>query len=374
MDPFLEKLKKASHEVEFSSEKKAEIKSYLHRIVEADLTVREGDLARHNMGIRSNLYKPNYKTMSVYAVIAIVALLGGGTSFGAEAALPGDALYPVKVSVNENVRAAFTFGAEAKANWEIRRAERRLEETATLSAEGRLDAESRARIEENFQAHADRVEARIAEMEAKGNVKSAAEVASRFETSLRVHQAILAKLEAQAESQSDVQSVGTVVNSALNAAVDARTSAENKVGSSGSQADVKVAAEARIEVATKAIASVRDYLEKKKAELDSAVYAKADAQIKVAESLVVDAKAKVVAEAYAEAFNLASQAVRTAETVRLQTQTNFDLNLDLEVGNGGVDVGGGASGNSGTNVTVPGNSGIETNLESATGVNLNLNP
>lgn len=374
MENFLKKIQRLKSFIRFDPKSQTAGRERLIQYMAQNPSVTVDSLSRHNLQ-RSLWQKLFNQPMQVYAVIALVALLGGGTSIGAEAALPGDALYSVKTNINEEVRAAFTFGAEAKANWEIRRAERRLEETAALSAEGQLNAESRARIEENFKAHADRIEARIAEMEAKGNVKSAAEVASHFETSLRVHQAILVKLGAQAESQSDVQSVGAILNSALNAAVDARTSAETKVGSSGSQADVKVAAEARIEVATKAIASVQDYLEKKKAELGSAVYAEADAQIKAAESLVVDAKAKVVAEAYAEAFNLASQAVRTAETVRLGIQTNFDLNLDLEVGNGGsLNVGGGASGHSGANGSVPGNSGLETNLESTTGVNLNLNP
>ena len=63
-------------------------------------------------------------------IILILALMfgGGGISYAAEGAVPGDALYPIKVSVNEEVRDLVAFSPEAKADWETRRLERRLAE------------------------------------------------------------------------------------------------------------------------------------------------------------------------------------------------------------------------------------------------------
>src|SRR4051812_40813854 len=45
--------------------------------------------------------------MEYAAVCLIVLILTGGTSYAASYALPGDALYPLKVNVNEQVKGFF---------------------------------------------------------------------------------------------------------------------------------------------------------------------------------------------------------------------------------------------------------------------------
>ena len=98
------------------------------------------------------------------AFLGILLILGtagvGGVSLAAEGALPGDLLYPVKVGVNEEVRAAVSFSAEAKTEWDARRLERRLEEAEKLAHKKEFNAEARARVEENLSAerlaHAER--------------------------------------------------------------------------------------------------------------------------------------------------------------------------------------------------------------------------
>lgn len=93
-------------------------------------------------------------TKPVMAGFLIAALLGGGVSFASENSLPGDFLYPVKIKVNEEVRAVLSVNAETKADWEARRAERRFEEAVQLAAEGRLDDEAEASIEAAVEKHA----------------------------------------------------------------------------------------------------------------------------------------------------------------------------------------------------------------------------
>lgn len=43
-------------------------------------------------------------------VLLLAVLMGRGTAFAAEGALPGEPLYPIKIYVNEEVRAAFIVG------------------------------------------------------------------------------------------------------------------------------------------------------------------------------------------------------------------------------------------------------------------------
>ncbi|MDO8581171.1 MAG: DUF5667 domain-containing protein, partial [Candidatus Omnitrophota bacterium] len=174
-------------------ERKKAIKHELALFMESAANVRASTPYRHNTEQRS-LFANFFRPMPIFATLLMVALIGGGTSYAAERALPGDPLYPVKVHVNEEVKAALSFSSESKADWDASRAERRLEEAADLAANGKLNAETQLILEDNFQHHADRVETRIAEMQKSENQRAAATVASRFETSLKVHDQILDRI------------------------------------------------------------------------------------------------------------------------------------------------------------------------------------
>ncbi|MDP3697722.1 MAG: DUF5667 domain-containing protein [Candidatus Taylorbacteria bacterium] len=139
-------------------------------------------------------------------LLIMVIFVGGGVAVGAEKSLPGDILYPVKVGLSEEVRGWLSVSEESKANWEVERAQRRLEEAETLASEGSLDIETREKIEANFEAHAERVKERIVKFESKENFKAAADVSSKFETSLKAHHKILNRLTAEtAETKDEVK-------------------------------------------------------------------------------------------------------------------------------------------------------------------------
>lgn len=147
--------------------------------------------AHHWAPLLTLTHRPMFATIAVIVILA----LGGGTAFAAENALPGSPLYPVKVHINEQVRAAVAVGASADANWDARRAERRLEEAEALAAEGRLNADLSARLSERFETHSDRIQDRIEKMEDRGEGEKAAWLKHRFEASVEAHNAILTVLE-----------------------------------------------------------------------------------------------------------------------------------------------------------------------------------
>jgi hypothetical protein len=74
-----------------------------------------------------------------FAVMAL-AIGGAGVTYASTQAVPGDALYAMKVRVVEPTETALAFSAEAKADVAVAHVERRFREAATLSAEGRLEA------------------------------------------------------------------------------------------------------------------------------------------------------------------------------------------------------------------------------------------
>lgn len=91
----------------------------------------------------------------VILIVVAVLVLGGGTSFMAESSVPGDVLYVVKTSVNEEVRGVLAVGAEADAKWEAELAVRRLGEATELEARGELTADAAAELNAAFTKHAE---------------------------------------------------------------------------------------------------------------------------------------------------------------------------------------------------------------------------
>lgn len=341
---FWGKLNRLREEIKLDDARKLKIRDYLIRemnsTVRANSTIRreERGMSLWNLLATSNFIS-NYtkKSMPIFASLVIAIMLGGGVSFAAENSLPGDTLYPVKVDVNEEVRGAFTFGAEAKAEWETRLAERRLEEAEQLTSEGRMNAETQANIEENFEAHSERVSERIAKFQAETNVTAAADVTSKFETSLRAHEQILRRLgdEASSEVKLHVRPVEAKVKARLLSAIRKRSELDLDItsidGSEEAQADLKVSADGKINAAENVIASMDNFIENQKEKIGVQATTEAEARIQVARDLISKAKARVEAKSYGEAFNLAQQAIRVAQEARVLVRASTELNFKVRL-------------------------------------------
>lgn len=122
----------------------------------------------------------------------------------AEQSLPGDALYLVKVRLNEGIRAQLTFSPYEKMQWETKRIERRVAEARLLAQEGNLTEEKEEVLEATAREHASSFQAQLAEMRVEDEDGAAlAEVA--LESALDVQSAMLA-------SEADVQAFSTTTN------------------------------------------------------------------------------------------------------------------------------------------------------------------
>ena len=130
-----------------------------------------------------------------YRPFAAVLVLGlfvssAGVSYAAQQALPGDLLYPIKTNVDEPIQGALALSASAKTEWAMAVAGDRIEEAATLAAEGRLDPSTQAALQQNFQEHAAIAENNIAQ-EASTSPETGAETATRFGAQLSEYQRVL---------------------------------------------------------------------------------------------------------------------------------------------------------------------------------------
>lgn len=118
--------------------------------------------------------------------VAFVLVVATGTqaTLAAEHAIPGDILYPVKVSVAEPVALALTTSGEKKAKLATRFASRRVQEASVLSAQGKLDEKTATELAVRFDTHVDLIAKETATIEAKGDVTEALAVRTDLEQDL----------------------------------------------------------------------------------------------------------------------------------------------------------------------------------------------
>ena len=118
--------------------------------------------------------------VALFSAVLIAFSTGGGVlAYAAEEALPGDALYPVKVSLSEPAIALFHRTPQAKARWAEKKLERRLREAEKLALRASVDPE----IEETITLSMEH-----AEQEAERNSLSLGEEERREEFAERLRQ------------------------------------------------------------------------------------------------------------------------------------------------------------------------------------------
>lgn len=104
-------------------------------------------------------FKALFKYSSVFAMLILVVI-----PFVAERAVPGDALYAVKVQFNEELRGTLTFDSFEKVEWETERLNRRIAEARLLASEGRLTAEAEADVAAAVRVHTANAQREIDEL------------------------------------------------------------------------------------------------------------------------------------------------------------------------------------------------------------------
>ena len=129
----------------------------------------------------------------VSSLIVLVVLVSTGTAYAAQGALPGDPLYKIKISVNEQIETALAATPVQKAHVQAALATRRVEEAEVLAERGALDATTTAALAANFEAHAQNAKD-LTEDIAEDYPAESAQIKTEFDSSLRAHGAILAVL------------------------------------------------------------------------------------------------------------------------------------------------------------------------------------
>lgn len=194
-----DRLQKLTHDLKSVHLTAEEKRAGRERLLEF-MAVRNDETARHSeklpfLGAILTFLTP--RPMPVFAALLVIFLSGGGVSYAANASLPGELLYPVKISVNEEVRSLLTFSEEAKLAFEIQRAEQRLEEAEELERSGELQDDRAKLLSDYIARHNTRIFALESEMATQGRENEATELRARYEARLSLYEALLFDLLAQ---------------------------------------------------------------------------------------------------------------------------------------------------------------------------------
>jgi len=336
----LEKFIKQAKDIHLSKNEKATIRQSVLNFISQNL-VRSETPARLSYGPfnliqgESNIFFFNHfnltKTMAILLIISL--MVGGGVGLAAEQSLPGDSLYQVKIGMNEEVRGWLLVSEEAKANWEVERVQRRLEEAEEMTSRGSLNAETRAVIEANFQAQSEKVKDRIAKFESKDNFNAAVGVSSNFEVALKAHERILAELldkETSAVLRVEIKPIKIRVSSEASEAKKSREDNEDKV-SAKVRVDIESAAEGKLKAAENKIEEVRKFIENIESRLGAETTVQAKARLTIADQTVADGKTKLESKAYGDAFILFQKAIRIAQEAKFLVQARHELKIDVQI-------------------------------------------
>lgn len=211
-------------------------------------------------------------------IAAFLLLFTGGASLLAESALPGDSLYSFKVNVNEPIKDLSAVSDEAKARVALEITERRLQEAAMLSAQGKLDQSNKKLLQDEVVKRAEQIRNRVASLVSNNNLDAAQEVAVDFESRLKTHELILESLAGENGDPTMVSASIAMVNDATS------TNPSTQVPGSPSGvtfSNPTVPAARTTVVAKKPVTEVASLLLTVKSELDSATVARIGVQEKV---------------------------------------------------------------------------------------------
>jgi hypothetical protein len=128
-------------------------------------------------------------TMMAVAII-VVSISAAGA---AQRALPGDVLYPVKITITEPVTVWLAPDPSVKAKLAIAQAKARLQEAELLAAKGALDPVLQQTLEESFQDRTEKAKAYLAELKAVKKSREEVELSTELSKTLSGYQKLSAK-------------------------------------------------------------------------------------------------------------------------------------------------------------------------------------
>ena len=259
---------------------------------------------------------------------ALVLVVGMGTSYAAEQALPGDPLYAIKVGVTEPIQGVIAVTPVAKAQWSTELLSRRLDEAATLAAKGDLNDTARAAIESQVTLKAKDVNDSVNELKStEDGTVAASGVESDLEASLVGHERVLTGLSVDLPKQAPV--IAPLLNTVRTQAesTNSRRKITENTLSNQNDVTVHVAATMQQKNARDQIKQIRALAAS--ARLHASTTAEASSSASAIETAIQDGDTKLGEGKYGEALSAFQATIRASKAVEVNLNAEDKLGKDV---------------------------------------------
>jgi hypothetical protein len=200
---------------------------------------------------------------SLLAIVLVMLVTGTGAAYASEGSVPGNPLYPLKVSIIEPAQGALITSAQGQAAWHAQLATRRLDEATKLASAHELDQKKQSYLQSQFDAQVMSSNQAADSLAVAGKTSDALEARSDLEARISAHAELLALLSshlALTASSTDAtfqgtQALLTLVEQRRNEVMSSRLALEDSADAGAQNPDVSAAALVRAEVSTQAVSS-----------------------------------------------------------------------------------------------------------------------
>jgi hypothetical protein len=260
---------------------------------------------------------------------ALVLVVGIGTSYAAETALPGDPLYAIKVGITEPIQGVLAVSPVARAEWDTELLSRRLEEAATLAAKGNLSDDARSKIETQLAIKAQDVNNSVDRLKSRDDgAVAAASVESDLEASLVGHERVLTGISVDLPKQAPAIAPLLHKVRAQAESTNAKRKASERNVATKSESTVKAAATNQQKNARNKVRQVRTLAAS--GHLQASTTAEASSSAQEIEQVIEQAEQKLNEGKYGEALNAFQATIRAAKAVEVNLDAENRLSDDIE--------------------------------------------
>ena len=196
---------------------------------------------------------------TVSMAFMLVLVVGAGTSYAARSALPGQALYALKINVTEPVERILTASSQSQAQWDVTLANKRLGEAEKLAVAGMLTTSNAHIVETQLDAVTENFNATVTTLASStGDVVQASNAQSDLEASLSAHVQVLAAIASSSPSvDAAVAPILASVRTHAATAHTARVASLKTFDESVASSSIRVAASGEMQNAESQLTGVR---------------------------------------------------------------------------------------------------------------------
>src|SRR3989344_92866 len=284
-----------------------------------------------SVSFRVKLLFKSLRHVTAFACVLLLAT-GGTTAVLAEQALPGDSLYTYKVEfVEELIEMVLSVSPNAETEWQVKRVERRLQDSIHSALDGQLDEKSAVLLVQRMEDYALNVHNDITELVDHGEVADAADAALELETSLDGYHTLLEQVSEDLPDSSSILStmdffIAEVIET-HDEAMEVRTMLEADVATLV-ESDPELVGEQIVE-AEAVISEVAEALEDTTTDMEEGMLREVKLSMQNARSFLAESGRKLRLGQQSEAFEAAQHASAEAEGIQelLEAHEVFDGEL-----------------------------------------------